>query len=162
MTTLEKVKAFFKDYSGIYFGYSGITFYSAEELEEGQVGYSVDENNNSLTTGQEGDWQKNWLVIGTDDVVGDPIFIDTGSEKLQVLTADHEAGAWEGIPIAESLESFVYILSEIQKLSVNRTSPVELQKNPITAEEKMNLIKKIEQNNSAIEMGYWEDFLEDD
>jgi hypothetical protein len=63
-----------------------------DELDQGQIGYSVDDNNNSLITGQEGDWKDEWLVIGVDGLIGDPIFVDTSSKKLQVLTAAHGEG----------------------------------------------------------------------
>ena len=82
MTPKDKVRAFLRDISGISIGYKEITFFSEDKLDQGQVGYSVDTNNSSLITGQEGDWEEDWLVIGVDGLLGNPIFVDMSSKPL--------------------------------------------------------------------------------
>ena len=162
MTTLDKIKTFLRGNSEVSIGYNELTFFAVDELDEGQVGFSVDDNNNSLSTGQDGDWKGEWLVIGIDGLIGDPIFVDTNSNQLQVLTAAHGVGKWEPIPIADSLDSFSDIIQKLKKISVNRTSPVDLEKNPISSTEKKQLIADIKKNNSNSDIDYWENFLEED
>jgi hypothetical protein len=162
MTTLDKIRTFLRDNSEVSVGYNELTFFTVDELDEGQVGFSVDDNNNSLITGQEGDWKEEWLVIGIDGLIGDPIFVDTSSKQLQVLTAAHGEGEWEPIPIADTLDSFSDIIQKLKKISVNRTSPVDLEKNPISAKEKKQFIAEIKKNNANSDIDYWENFLEED
>ncbi len=162
MTTLDKIRTFLRDNSEISVGYNEITFFAVDELNEGQVGYSVDDNNNSLITGQEGDWKDEWLVIGVDGLIGDPILVDTSSKKLQVFTAAHGDGEWEPISIADTLDSFTDIILELKKIRINRTTPVDLEENPITYKEKRQFIAKVKKNNSNSNIDYWENFLEDD
>ncbi|MBX2967674.1 MAG: hypothetical protein KF845_16150 [Cyclobacteriaceae bacterium] len=162
MTILEKIRKFLQDNSEISIGYNEITFFAVDELDEEQVGYSVDDNNNSLITGQEGDWKEEWLVIGVDGLIEDPIFVDTSSKQLQVLTAAHGEGEWEPIPIADTLDSFAYIIIELKKNSVNRSTPVDLEENPISDNEKKQFLARIKKNNSYSDIDYWENFLEAD
>lgn len=160
MTTLEKVRTFLRDNANISIGYNEINFFPADKLDERQIGYSIDTNNNSLITGQEGDWKEEWLVIGADGLLGDPIFVDMSSKKLQVLTAAHGDGEWEAILIADTLDSFVDIISDLKKISVNRTTPVDLEENPISDKERKQFIMKVEKNNPESDIGYWVGFLE--
>jgi hypothetical protein len=162
MIILEKVRKFLTNDSEVSFGYNGLTFLSADKLDDGQIGYSVDSKGNSLITGQEGDWKKEWLVIGTDTIVGDPIFIDTSSKQLQVLTAGHGEGEWECITIADSLDNFADIISELKKVSVKRTTPIALEKNPLPEKERNQFIQKVGTDNSETEIYYWENFLGDE
>jgi len=55
-------------------GYTTVRIYTLDELEEAQMGYSVDPLGNSLVDNAEGSWKKEWLVIGYEDLCGDPIF----------------------------------------------------------------------------------------
>ncbi|MGQ0455255.1 hypothetical protein ACT4UM_28970 [Bacillus sp. SS-TM] len=57
-----------------------IELFNSEEIEEGQLGYSFDE---------EGDWKEGWIVIGIDSYLGDPIFVDSNDENCPVYTAIH-------------------------------------------------------------------------
>ncbi len=63
--------------------------------------------------------------------------------------------------IAASLKKFESALSFISKLAVSRENPVELEKNPITSEERKQVLKNIAQENDQIEMSFWESWLED-
>lgn len=161
MTVIEKVRVFLIKSHDISIGYRELNFLTVDNLDKGQIGYSIDSNNNSLTTGQDGDWREEWLVIGTDDM-GDPIFIDTSSKHLQVLTAMHGEGEWEPIIISNSLDMFKEILIELKKISLKRTSPNELEKNPITEKEHKQFIQNIKKTNSDVEIEYWENLLSDE
>jgi hypothetical protein len=160
MTELENVRKFLRDNSDVSIGYSEINFFPADRLDEVQIGYSIDTNNNSLITGQEGGWKEEWLVIGADGMLGDPIFVDMSSKKLQVLTAAHGEGEWEAIPIADTLDSFIDIILDLKKISVNRTTPVDLEENPISDTEMKQFIKKVKKNNPGSDIDYWVVFLE--
>jgi hypothetical protein len=58
-------------------GYRAVTLFAADELEEAQIGYSIDINGQFLTGTGDGDWYSSWRVIGNKDETGDPIFIDS-------------------------------------------------------------------------------------
>ena len=83
----------------------GLTIYAIGEIEKGQIGYRVDPNGNSLI-GDGDRWRHNWIVIGHEDLCGDPIFIDTESGDMPVLTAVHGQGSWESNLIAKSAVAF--------------------------------------------------------
>ncbi len=77
--------------------------FKENEIENAQLGYSVDEQGNSLTENNEGDWQHGWVVIGYEEELGDPLIIDTSQEGYPILTAEHGAGDWEPIVLFNSL-----------------------------------------------------------
>lgn len=88
-----------------------IHLFSREEFEEGQLGYRMDIDGNSLTGDNEGDWKENWYVIGYDELVGDPIFIDINNKNYPILTAMHGEGEWEPEIMFSSLNKLLeYIL----------------------------------------------------
>lgn len=84
-----------------------IHLFSSEEFEEGQLGYSVDEEGNSLTGNNEGDWKETWFVIGYDEDLGDPIFVDIEDKNYPVMTAMHGEGDWEPEVMFSSLNEFL-------------------------------------------------------
>ncbi|EJR57443.1 hypothetical protein IIO_04970 [Bacillus cereus VD115] len=88
-----------------------IHLFSREEFEEGQLGYSVDKENNSLTGDSEGDWKKTWYVIGYDENLGDPIFVDIEDKNYPVMTAMHGEGDWEPEVMFSSLNEFLKYVS---------------------------------------------------
>jgi hypothetical protein len=87
--------------------YMVIDLFSKEEIEEAQVGYSVDEEGNSLVDQGPGSWEESWLVIGTEEDTGDPIFIDIKAEGYPVFTAMHDEDTWEPVCIFESLDQLI-------------------------------------------------------
>ena len=58
-------------------GYNGFTIFANSQLENEQSGYRVDIEEQSLVGSNNGDWKETWFVIGQDDIVGDPIFIES-------------------------------------------------------------------------------------
>ncbi|MED1599262.1 hypothetical protein MHH71_29195 [Bacillus sp. FSL H8-0534] len=88
-----------------------IHLFSREEFEEGQLGYSVDEEDNSLTGDSEGDWKETWYVIGYDENLGDPIFVDIEDKNYPVMTAMHGEGDWEPEVMFSSLNEFLKYVS---------------------------------------------------
>ena len=75
---LDVINSF--QFNEVSLGYRTVTLFSSEDLEEAQLGYSVDIDGQSLVGTEEGDWLSSWLVIGNEDETGDPIFIDTDDE----------------------------------------------------------------------------------
>ncbi len=48
-----------------------IHLFSRDEIEEGQLGYSLDDKDNTLVGNTEGDWKVTWFVIGYDEGLGE-------------------------------------------------------------------------------------------
>lgn len=84
-----------------------IELFNSEEIEERQLGYSFDEEGQSLAGNEEGDWKDGWIVIGIDSYLGDPIFVDSNDENCPVYTAMHGEGEWEKECIAERIEDVI-------------------------------------------------------
>jgi hypothetical protein len=159
MLDFESIKKFLDEVSDLSLGSSEINFLRSNGLEDGQEGYSFDQNGESLITGQNGDWQENWIVIAT-DYVGDPIFVDTTSPALMVLSAAHGETTWDPLIIADSLDKFKDIISILATISKNRSNPVDLEKDPVNDDERSAVLKAIKNISPHSEIGYWEIFLE--
>lgn len=155
----EKVKTFLKSAKDISLGYSDINFLNYKRISEEQVGYSFDTNGKSLVTGNDGDWQEEWLVIASDEL-GDPVIVDTSSPNLIVLTAAHGEGKWEPFVIADTLDNFINIINLLKVAAKNRTNPVDLEKNPISNKERQRILTEIKKQNPYTELIYWENMFE--
>jgi len=78
-----------------------------EALDALQVGYAVHGlTGEDLTTGPNA-WHSAWLVIGTDDLTGDPYFVDLARPSFPVFTAMHGAGRWDAQRVSRSLKGFL-------------------------------------------------------
>jgi hypothetical protein len=143
------------------FGYSGLELFALEELGEGQTGYSKSPEGRSLCDDGPGSWKPEWLVIGHDTLVGDPIILDTASSTLRVTTAMHGEGSWDPYPIASSLPAFANALRIIRQYSEGREYPVALEQNPLPPEDRRRALKLIQDANDAeITLEFWELILE--
>lgn len=141
-------------------GYSTIHIYGPTQIEGAQLGYAYDLEGNSLAGQAKGDWQTTWIVIGHEDLCGDPIFVDRQADRLAVYTAIHGTGSWEPVMIATSLESFEEALKIIEKLARGRETPVNLEHNPISPEEREEALSSIRQITQVSEIEFWELLLE--
>ena len=90
----------------ISFGCGGIKLFTAEEIDEAQVGYSRSIDGKSFCDGKRGSWRPEWITIGYDTALGDPIILDTSTPQLRVMTAMHGEGSWDPKVIADSLPRF--------------------------------------------------------
>ncbi|KXH87242.1 hypothetical protein [Sporosarcina sp. HYO08] len=106
----EEVKILNTDGQGESF-YLTFILFKESELENEQLGYSVDEQGNSLIGKSKGDWQEGWIVIGYEEDLGDPLIVDTVRENYPVLTAEHGAGEWEPIILFHSLHDLIKSIS---------------------------------------------------
>lgn len=87
-----------------------VHLFSYEEFKEGQIGYRMDEEGNSLISKDQGNWQESWYVIGYEEDLGDPLIVDVADPKLPVLLAAHGEDFWEADVI---FESFLGLLSSL-------------------------------------------------
>jgi len=159
MTSLELIKKFLDEVTDISLGSSEIIFLRSSELDDGQIGYRVDANGKSLITGQDGDWQENWIVIAS-DYVGDPLFVDITSPTFTILCAAHGEMTWDPMIIADSLDNLKEIISILATVSKHRTNPVDLDADPINEDERRSVLKAIQNSIPHLDIGYWEIFLE--
>lgn len=97
-------------------GMSGLALFEINQLEDEQIGYSIDPQGVDLTGNSDGDWKKEWIVIGYDTLLGDPIFIDTQTDEYPVFTAMHGAGDWNPTPVSPSLSTFLKTLEIMQSV----------------------------------------------
>jgi hypothetical protein len=100
------------------FGYAGLRIFSPTELEEGQLGYSLSSEGESLCDGKPGSWKPQWTVIGFETSLGDPIILDTSN--AQILAAMHGQGSWSPYAIAKSLDVLAIALKEIKRAFTGR------------------------------------------
>jgi hypothetical protein len=140
-------------------GCSTVHVHRADELEEAQIGYSIDPSGTSLVDGEPGSWQSQWVVIGYEDSSGDPIFIDTETQDFPVYTAMHGTGNWEPSLIATGLRNFAAAMREAATVSKGRENPVQLEANPITLAERASVLERIQQHNPGIDPTFWEIWL---
>ena len=82
-----------------------VRLYGASELEEFQVGYSVDDKGNAFP-----EWPRGYLVIA--DRLADPYCIDTTGKKKGILLANHGEGDWK---FSKKFDSFVEFLLYLAK-----------------------------------------------
>lgn len=125
-------------------------------LPEAQRGYGI------VPEGDETDWDPAWVVIGSEDLCGDPIFIDTDDEDFPVYTAAHGEGEWRPRLIAFSFAHFIQALDHLGRFRGGHSSPVELERQPITEAERESLLSFIRRNNPDVDMTFWETWLETD
>jgi hypothetical protein len=144
------------------FGYATIQMYRPSELEQYQVGYSVNPAGVSLIGGNNGDWHKEWLVIGHEGRCGDPLFIDVSQDGYPVYTAMHGEGRWDPVSIADSLHDFGHALSAIADIAKGREHPVALKANPLKKEEKEATLATIRRHNPTADLDFWNIFLDDE
>ena len=146
-------------FTSVDFGYQTLTLFSAGELEDEQIGYRISPSGEDLTGSRAGDWRSEWLVIGRDGLLGDPIFVDLTDEALPVFTAVHGEGSWSPELIATSLGGFIEALKEIESVSHGRSNPVELERNPLPAAEKEEVLQRIAEASGNASQEYWESWF---
>ena len=146
-------------FRSVSFGAMAIRLYEIEQLQSAQVGYSVGADGISFTGNQEGDWRDWWLVIGYEDLSGDPIFIDVLQEDCPVYTALHGEGSWDARLIASSIGGFAVALATVAALAKGRENMVALDANPLPRTESEVAVAEIQANNPGAPMNFWEDWL---
>jgi hypothetical protein len=159
MTIPKDILKFIDAQFDLCIGYNEIVFFKPQNIAELQIGYSYDNTGKSLTDHTKGSWNDKWVVIATDQL-GDPIFVDSSSSQLTVYSAAHGEGAWEPYIISDSLFEFKEIVGLLQKMSIDRTNPVEIEENPINDNDKADFLRYVTLKNLDTELWYWEQFFE--
>src|SRR5579883_3274885 len=66
-------------------GHSSFSIFEPAEVDHGQVGYSVDGDRCDLCGTEDGEWRREWVVIGYEGMCGDPIFVDTSKAEYPFI-----------------------------------------------------------------------------
>jgi hypothetical protein len=140
-------------------GYITVILYSVEELNEAQIGYSVNPLGEDLTGDKDGDWKSSWLVIGYEDSLGDPFFIDLSIEELPIFTAVHGEGRWNRTLIASSFSGFSEALTIVMDISKGRSNPVVFARNPLSELERCSILNRIMKLTGG-SRSFWESWLD--
>lgn len=143
----------------VYFGSNGFSITDEAEIKDLQLGYSIQPDGSDLTGSGEGDWQKGWIVIGSDTEVGDPFFVDTSEPSNPVYTAMHGMGKWSPELVCNSLTSFIEVLSYLNSISEQDFARIDPDDNTITDPEELSTIEKKLCDISG-EKYYWQNFIE--
>ena len=138
--------------------YVNIEIFSFEQLDEFQIGYSVDSDGNSLVSADEDTWDEKWVVIAYETLCGDPIIIELNEDGYPVSLLMHGMDSWDnGSYLADSMESFLNILKEIVYFLTEK-QVLKGKLNIQNKELKAILINIIEISNSA-NFETWESLL---
>ena len=65
------------------------------QLRARQIGYAVSPTGESLVGTKDGDWLSAWVVVGYQELCGDPFFIDRFKSGFPVYSAMHGGGRSE-------------------------------------------------------------------
>ncbi len=76
-----------------------IYLFSEIELEKGQIGYRYDKHKNSLISEENGKWKEEWIVIGYETDMGDPVFVNVSDDAYFVYTAERGTEALHPVHI---------------------------------------------------------------
>lgn len=140
-------------YDEVSYGIGGIRLVPLAELNEFQLGYSRLPSGRSLRGG-DGGWQKEWIAIGHETAMGDPVILDVAT--MRVMTAPHGEGTWDPQPIATSLEGFGAALQIFRDVAAGRGSPVQLEAHPLSDEERVAALARIARANPGMDAFFWE------
>jgi hypothetical protein len=130
-------------FRAVRFGGSTVILFGADELDDGQVGYSRTSDGEARTGTPPSAWSPTWLVIGYEESLGDPFFVDLNEDTLPVFTAIHGDGEWNPSLVAASFDGFIGALDEVRAASANREDPISLTNRPVSEPERARLIATI-------------------
>lgn len=72
-----------------------IYLFSQNELEKGQIGYRYDKHKSK----EHGKWKDEWIVIGYETDMGDPVFVNIDDDAYPVYTAERGTEVWQPVHI---------------------------------------------------------------
>lgn len=136
-------KIYNRNINDIEIGLSEIHLFNKDEIEEAQVGYSVDGDGNKIE-----EWiGDNYIVIGNDSCCGDPIIIDIRDDNLSVYSMFHDD--WGSLQkIADSFEQYLDILKKIDDIDLSDEM------------EKDKLISQLKNIVPSEGFDYWESIIQ--
>ena len=142
-------------------GYETIRIIPVDDLIDEQEGYSITPSGEDLTGDGLGDWRSSWLVIGRDESVGDPIFVDLAANDLPVYKAAHGEGEWNPVLVSSTFIGFIQALEELDRIAHGRRNPVELERNPISEADRIKCLNRISEICGDISLDFWEPFFDE-
>lgn len=132
--------------------------FSFKEIDECQIGYSIDSDGNSLVTEEEDTWNDSWIVIGYETLCGDPIIIELNEAGYPVCRLMHGMGSWDnGTFLANSMQSFLHILKDIRSFLTEKQ--IVRGKRTIQHKELKALVNSVIEKNKAGDFEIWESLL---
>ena len=109
-------------------------FYAKTEyFEQFQLGYRVNAiTGEDLTGTREGDFNENWYVVCS-NYFNDPFFVDFTEEStgFPVYYSQHGSGKWIPIKIADTLENFIYILTNLKEFEDDQKTTLKYLSNAV-------------------------------
>lgn len=141
-------------------GYTDLYLSGPDELEAEQLGFARDSNGKDLTGRLPGQWRPEWIVIGHEDKLGDPIFIDLLEPGYPVYTAMHDALSYGPMLLASSFQTFMQGLRAVAAYASDRSSPVELEANPLSEADRAALIGNLECLGPNADLDFWTGWFE--
>jgi hypothetical protein len=137
------------------FGAGGLRLFASNEIESAQIGYAIDQKGKPLDG-----WKSEWLVIGDDTGMGDPLIVDVADSELAVFTSMSGDGIWNLHQIAVSIDAFATCFREFGDLAQGRSNPIEAKKNPLgDAQKEAYLARTAGANGKRVETEFWEALL---
>jgi hypothetical protein len=87
--------------------------------------------------------------------------MDTSEPALPIYTAMHGEGPWKAEQISVSLDAFLESLTEFSRISVGRTCPVDLEKNPLDDQSRTAFLMRVSSlNKGQLSTSFWSVLLE--
>lgn len=134
--------------------YVNFDVFSLDNIEKGKIGYSVDQNGNSLVSEEDGAWKAEWIVIGYETLCGDPIIIDTSEVGFPVSSLMHGNGDWDGgVYLSKSLEKFTNGVEKINRFLSEKAAGKSVPM--ITCDSLDNLINEIIKEDEYASVESW-------
>ena len=143
----------------IFFGANGFSISDGSTIQGLQLGCSIHSDGSDLTGSKDGDWNKFWIVIGSDTEIGDPFFVDTSEPSLPVYTAMHGMGQWDAERISTSLSAFLEVLLFLNSISRQDFVRIAPDDDTIINPKELATIEKKLCEISG-EEDYWKNFIE--
>ncbi|MBO1582747.1 SMI1/KNR4 family protein [Bacillus sp. XF8] len=138
--------------------YVNFDIFSFEQLDEFQVGYSIDTDGNSLVTDEEDTWDANWIVIAYETMCGDPIIIDLNEDGYPISSLMHGMDSWDvGGFLADSMDSFINFIKDIGNFLTEKQ--VLEGKRIIQNRELKTLLNKFLEKNKFADFEIWHSLL---
>ena len=143
-------------------GFNGIALFDEKDIEKSQIGYSKSANGTNLIGSEHGRWLENWIVIGREYSLGDPIFVDVNRPDFPVYTATHGEGKWSPELICTTYPAFIQIIQKLELLATGRENPTKMEENPITQEEYNEFIAFVTDKADLEDLSFWEIMIADE
>lgn len=103
-----------QDAGGTWQNFPVMLYRTRDEIDQAQEEYDF-----------SGPETREWRVIGTEELCGDPLLVHTNLPNSPIYTAAHGMGEWDFIPIAKNLDVFRECASIVDKCLSDLGEPKE-------------------------------------